>query len=128
MTSVWPCISYTDAPAAIEFLQKAFGFDAALVVPGEADGVVVHAELRLPGGGGIMLGSAGAGEEPFASVPTGAANIYVVVDEPDALHDRAVIHGAEIVRGLRDEDYGSRGFTARDPEGNLWSFGTYAGT
>ena len=35
--------------------------------------------------------------------------------------------GAEVVRGLKDEDYGSRGFTVRDPEGNLWSFGTYAG-
>jgi uncharacterized glyoxalase superfamily protein PhnB len=35
--------------------------------------------------------------------------------------------GATIVRELREEDYGSRGFTARDPEGVYWSFGTYAG-
>ena len=51
----------------------------------------------------------------------------MVTDEPDALFERATAAGAEVARGLRDEDYGSRGFTVRDPEGNLWSFGTYAG-
>jgi uncharacterized glyoxalase superfamily protein PhnB len=53
--------------------------------------------------------------------------VYVVCDNPDELFERAVGAGAELVRGLRDEDYGSRGFTVRDPEGNLWSFGTYGG-
>lgn len=33
--------------------------------------------------------------------------------------------GAQIVRPLTDEAYGSREYSARDPEGNLWSFGTY---
>jgi uncharacterized glyoxalase superfamily protein PhnB len=47
------------------------------------------------------------------------------VDDPDALHDRAKEAGATIVRELADQDYGSREFTASDPEGNLWSFGTY---
>jgi uncharacterized glyoxalase superfamily protein PhnB len=46
---------------------------------------------------------------------------------PDALFARATAAGAEVVRGLKDEDYGSRGFTVRDPEGNHWSFGTYRG-
>jgi uncharacterized glyoxalase superfamily protein PhnB len=55
----------------------------------------------------------------------GHYSVYLVVDDPDAHHERAKKAGAEIVRGLRDEDYGSRGYTARDPEGNLWSFGTY---
>ena len=49
----------------------------------------------------------------------------LVVDNPDELHARAVQLGATIVRGLTDEDYGSRGFTMRDPEGVHWSFGTY---
>jgi uncharacterized glyoxalase superfamily protein PhnB len=51
----------------------------------------------------------------------------VVTDEPDALFARAEAAGARVVRGLTDEDYGSRGFTLRDPEGVYWSFGTYAG-
>jgi uncharacterized glyoxalase superfamily protein PhnB len=53
--------------------------------------------------------------------------VYVVTDHPDDVHDRAVAAGAELVQPLRDEDYGSRGFTVSDPEGNLWSFGTYRG-
>lgn len=72
----------------------------------------------------VRLGRGGALHEP----PDRDSSIYVVTDEPDALHERATAAGAAIARGLRDEDYGSRGFTARDPEGNLWSFGTYSGT
>ena len=53
--------------------------------------------------------------------------VYVVCENPDALFTRATTAGAEVVRGLADEDYGSRGFTVRDPEGNLWTFGTYRG-
>jgi uncharacterized glyoxalase superfamily protein PhnB len=48
-----------------------------------------------------------------------------VVADPDEHHRRAVEAGAEIVRPLEDTDYGARGYTARDPEGNLWSFGNY---
>ncbi len=74
-----------------------------------------------------MLGSAGRGESPFSQLPTGGASVYAVTDEPDALFARATAAGAEVIQELRDEDYGSRGFSVRDPEGNLWSFGTYRG-
>ncbi|MGH3873777.1 MAG: VOC family protein [Pseudonocardiaceae bacterium] len=107
----------------IRFLVKAFGFAETLVVPGDREGEIVHAELRWPEGGGIMFGS---GEGKFAVQPGNVA-LYVVTDQPDALFERATAAGAEVVRGLSDEDYGSRGFTVRDPEGNLWSFGTYRG-
>ena len=74
-----------------------------------------------------MFGSGeGEGEGEFAVKP-GNASLYVVTDAPDALFERATVAGAEVVRGLKDEDYGSLGFTVRDPEGNLWSFGTYRG-
>jgi uncharacterized glyoxalase superfamily protein PhnB len=52
-------------------------------------------------------------------------SVYVVVEDADAHHARAVAAGAEIVLPLRDQDYGSRDYSARDPEGNIWSFGTY---
>ncbi|MFD6273209.1 VOC family protein, partial [Nocardia asteroides] len=55
------------------------------------------------------------------------ASLYLVTDQPDALHARAIAAGARLIRDLRDEDYGSRGFSVADPEGNLWSFGTYRG-
>ena len=127
-THVWPTLVYRDAPAAIAFLRDAFGLEERAVYARESDpNVIEHAELGWPPGGGVMLGSAGKDDTPFGRRPTGAASIYLVCDEPDALFDRATGAGAEVIRGLVDEDYGSRGFSVRDPEGNIWSFGTYAG-
>ena len=57
----------------------------------------------------------------------GTFAVYVVTDNPDALHDRAIAAGATLVRGLNDTDYGSREFSVQDPEGNRWTFGTYRG-
>jgi uncharacterized glyoxalase superfamily protein PhnB len=50
---------------------------------------------------------------------------YVVVSDIDALYERAKAAGAEIVIEIKDQDYGSRDFSCRDPEGHLWNFGTY---
>jgi uncharacterized glyoxalase superfamily protein PhnB len=125
-TTVWPTLRYADARAAIRFLVEAFGFEEVAVYSGSSEDVVEHAELRWPAGGGIMLGS----ERPdsvVAELPAGTGSVYVVTDEPDALFKRASDAGATVVRGLKDEDYGSRGFTVRDPEGVYWSFGTYGG-
>jgi uncharacterized glyoxalase superfamily protein PhnB len=124
--TVWPALAYADAPAAIRFLVEAFGFVETLVVPGESGREIAHAELRWLEGGGVMLGST-ADDNEFSRRKPGTSSTYVVTDAPDVLFDRATTAGAEVVRGLRDEDYGSRGFTVRDPEGNLWSFGTYRG-
>ncbi|HEY8524764.1 MAG TPA: VOC family protein [Acidimicrobiales bacterium] len=124
---VWPCVAYRDAPAAIRFLTEAFGFVSTLTVGGEGGAPVEHAELLWPEGGGVMLGSADRPDSELSQMPTGAASVYVVTDQPDALYKRATEAGAEVVSELRDEDYGSRGFTVRDPEGNLWSFGTWRG-
>jgi uncharacterized glyoxalase superfamily protein PhnB len=88
---------------------------------------VEHAELRWPEGGGIMLGSAVEGAGTFAGRPTGVSSSYLVTDHPDDLHARATAAGAEVVDDLHDTDYGSRGFTVRDPEGSLWTVGTYRG-
>jgi uncharacterized glyoxalase superfamily protein PhnB len=122
MQSIYPTLKYEDAHAAIDFLERAFGFDRHAVHEGES-GEVAHAELKL-GEEFVMLGSTSEGEERF-NQSAGRTSVYVVVDDPDALHDRAKQAGATIERELTDQDYGSREFTARDPEGNLWSFGTY---
>lgn len=128
ITSVWPVLTYRDARAAITFLSDAFGFVERAVHSRDDDpSIVEHAQMDWPLGGGIMFGSAGKDDGPFGSRTAGNDSVYVVCTEPDALFERATAAGAEVVRGLADEDYGSRGFTVRDPEGNLWSFGTYAG-
>jgi uncharacterized glyoxalase superfamily protein PhnB len=118
-----PVLEYRDAHAAIDFLERAFGFERAQVHEDDA-GAVVHAELRY-GDALIMIGSfAEPGGGRFGD-RTGNGWSYVVVEDADAHHDRARAAGAEIVRELEDQDYGSRDYSARDPEGNLWSFGTY---
>ena len=126
--AVWPVLTYRDARGAIDFLSKAFGFEERAAYARDDDPpIIVHAEMRWPLGGGIMFGSAGKDDSPFGQRVPGNDSVYVVCDDPDGLFERAVAQGAEVVRGLKDEDYGSRGFSVRDPEGNLWSFGTYTG-
>ena len=125
--NVWPCVNYVDARAAIRFLTEALGFVETLTVPGDSEDVVVHAELRWPEGGGVMLGTANRPDSPFSQLPTSCASLYVVTDDPHAIYARATKAGAKVVSEMRDEDYGSTGFSVADPEGNLWSFGTYRG-
>jgi uncharacterized glyoxalase superfamily protein PhnB len=120
---VWPTLRAHDAQALIRFLVEAFGFEETVVY---ADGDVVHhAQLSWPAGGGIMLGSVRPGQ--VSATDAGAFGAYVVTDQPDVLCERARVAGAEITAEPHDTDYGSRDFSARDPEGNRWSFGTYRG-
>ncbi|WP_432109099.1 VOC family protein [Streptomyces sp. AA1529] len=118
-----PALTYRDPRAALDFLQAAFGFEPVRVHEGD-DGSVVHAELRF-GDGLVMLGTA---RDSGLMAGLGPGAVYVSVQDPDAHHARAVQAGAEIVLPPTDQDYGSREYAASDPEGNLWSFGTYVAT
>jgi uncharacterized glyoxalase superfamily protein PhnB len=120
--TIYPGLLYEDADAAIEWLER-LGFERREVVRGDS-GAIAHGELVL-GGSIFMIGTAGAGREPFRSVPAGGGLLYVAVDEIDALYEQAKAAGAEVALEITDTDYGSRDFTLRDPEGNLWAFGTY---
>ena len=127
-SSVIPSFRYDDAPGMIDFLCDAFGFERNLVVP-DGDGGVAHAQLTL-GGGMIMLGSAREDEFGALMVTAKAAGVitssaYVVVPDVDAHCARARAAGAEIVMAPADQDYGGRLYAARDPEGQLWNFGSY---
>lgn len=121
---VWPVLRARDARALIRFLVDAFGFEETAVY-GDGDRVH-HAELAWPAGGGIMLGSVPIENQDWALDP-GSSGTYTVTDDPDGLFARATAAGAAVLRPLEDTDYGSREFSVRDPEGNRWSFGTYAG-
>lgn len=100
------------------------------MIPGE-NGTILHAQLTF-GNGMIMLASAARNDTEYARlvVPpetrgTVTQTVYVVVEDADAVYAQARQAGCEIVMALKDEDYGGRGFTCRDPEGHIWSFGTY---
>jgi uncharacterized glyoxalase superfamily protein PhnB len=127
--AVIPCLRYRDAPAALEWLCSVFGFEKHLVVPGEG-GVIHHAQLSF-GNGMIMLGSVMPTEfarfmkQPDEIGGASTQSVYAVVADADAVYARVKGAGAEILLDIKDEDYGGRGFTCRDPEGHLWSFGTY---
>lgn len=125
-----PCLSYRDAPRAIDWLVEAFGFTPRLVVPGP-DNSIVHAQLTI-GGGMIMLGSLGK-EGAYAKLMAAPSEFggrqtqttCLIVDDVDAVYTRALAAGAALVIDIDDMDYGGRSFTCRDLEGHVWSIGSY---
>jgi uncharacterized glyoxalase superfamily protein PhnB len=119
----YPQVLYRDASAGMAWLEQTLGFERR-EDHRDDDGNVAHAELVL-GGATVMLGTAGAGREPFRSLPAGGTHVYCAVDDVDALYTRARENGADIAVEIEDTDYGSRDFTVRDPDGNMWAFGTY---
>ena len=124
-SDIHPSLTYDDAPAAIDWLCRAFGFTKRFVVPGP-NNRVEHSELSL--GTGVVMISSPKPEDRRASPKalTGVAQaLSVYVADPDAHHAVAVAAGARVVRPLRTEEYGARGYMARDPEGHVWYFGNY---
>ena len=129
LCNVIPCMRYRDAPAAIDWLCTTLGFEATLVVPNE-DGTIAHAQLSF-GNSMIMLGSVFDTEfgrlmkQPGEVGGFNTQSTYLVVNNADLVYGRVLESGAKILLDIKDEDYGGRGFTCRDPEGHIWSIGTY---
>ena len=133
--TVIPCLRYRDAPAAIDWLCAAFGFEKQ-AVHANPDGGIAHAQLTF-GNGMIMLGSVSVAapgndsewgrliRQPDELGGAASQSAYLVVADADAVLARAKAAGATIVLDIKDEDYGGRGFSCYDLEGHLWSFGTY---
>jgi uncharacterized glyoxalase superfamily protein PhnB len=122
-----PYIRYEDPRAMLDWLEEAFGFERRVMY--EEDDQIVHAEVTF-GTGMFMVGPVRGDDPGSAKTPNqlggqATGGIYVAVDDPDAHSERARSAGAEIVREVEDMDYGSREYSARDPEGHTWSFGTY---
>jgi uncharacterized glyoxalase superfamily protein PhnB len=118
----WQTMAFRDVDAMMRWLA-AIGFTEHATYRDEGDpGVVVHAEWLWPGGGGIMFGSV---TEGGMIDNAGHSAAYLVTDDPDPVFGRAVEAGATVVREMVDQDYGGRGGSVNDPEGNHWSFGSY---
>ena len=119
---VIPYLTYADAPAAVEFLCSAFGFEVGLQLP-MGEGVLGHAELRL-GGHVLMLSSAfpEMGLTSPRELPALHSQVMVYVDDVDAHHAQAAAAGATITQDLADQFYGDRTYHAVDPEGHSWTF------
>ena len=125
-----PCLRYREAPAAIDGLCEVFGFERHLVVPNDSGGIA-HAQLSF-GNGMVMVASADQESEygDLVNLPDQVGGVetqspYLVVNDADAVYERAKAAGAQIIIEIKNEDYGGRGFTCRDLEGRLWNVGTY---
>ncbi|MGH3759905.1 VOC family protein [Actinophytocola sp.] len=121
-----PAMCYQDPDAAVAWLAEAFGLTEHDIHRDDR-GKIGHAELRH-GADTVMVSGprdpgwlGGGTANPLAS----PISLYLVVDDPQTHFERAKAAGATIVRDLEHLDYGSHEYSARDPEGNLWSFGTY---
>jgi uncharacterized glyoxalase superfamily protein PhnB len=130
--AIIPCLRYRDAQGAITFLCDAFGFERHAVFADDKDPSVVHHAQLVRNGCMIMLSSiqdsdyaAKAGMKTVAEAGGNTQAPYLVIDDVDAHADRARAAGAEIFFEPADQDYGGRVYSARDPEGNAWSFGSY---
>jgi uncharacterized glyoxalase superfamily protein PhnB len=117
-------LSYKDPRAAIEWLEKAFGFEPTMIISDDA-GNIQHSELSL-GDGYIMV--AGEFEGLMVSPDSvGGANTQLIhvqlQDGIDAQCERAKAAGANIIGELEDQFYGDRTFRCKDPGGHIWTFG-----
>jgi uncharacterized glyoxalase superfamily protein PhnB len=128
--TIIPSLRYRDAPAAIDWLCRAFGFEKQAVYTDD-NGLVQHAQLVF-GNGMIMLGSVANGSawdtriaQPDEIDGRETQCAYVIVADCAAHHARAKAADAEIVDKLETKDYGGAGYSCRDLEGHRWSFGSY---
>ncbi|MEO3385619.1 VOC family protein [Mesorhizobium sp. CAU 1741] len=123
---IFPTFRFRDAARMIDWLTSVVGFEVHARYDG-ADGKVDHAELAF-GSSMIMCGDDKTdtyGEMVGRAGDQGGKSLYIAVDDLDALFERVSKAGATIEQGPTDRDYGSREFICRDPEGNVWCFGTY---
>jgi uncharacterized glyoxalase superfamily protein PhnB len=123
MPKLYPTLRFRDVDAAIAWMRDVLGFTEHVVYRDDT-GAVVHGEMAH-GDDIVMFGTRGREGTSDEAFPAGGSTIYVGVDDIEAVHERAVAAGADVVVALHDTDYGSRDFTVRDPEGNRWSVGTY---
>ena len=122
MPRISPYRYYADAGAASQWLTKAFGFEESFRMP-DADGKVMHAELRLADGV-VMIGCPGPDYEGPNKRGYVHGDVYIYVDDVDAHYEQAKAAGAKITQEPADQFYGDRRYMAEDLEGQHWTFAT----
>ena len=123
-TAMGAAVYYKDPKAALDWLERAFGFQRVMVIT-DKDGNLAHSEMRFRDSY-LMVGSEWADytASPASVDGKNTQSVHVQLAEGlDAHCERARAAGAQIVREPEDQFYGDRVYAARDPEGHVWSFG-----
>ena len=119
---VIPYLAYADAPAAVEFLCRTYGFEAGVQMD-MGGGVLGHAELHLDDN---VVFLATAFDEIGLTSPRNLSAVHgqvmVYVDDVDEHYENAKAAGAEITEEITDQFYGDRSYRTVDPEGHQWVF------
>lgn len=127
---IWAAMPYADARAGIRFLIDVLGFEEQIVVPDDDDpSVIIHSQLRWPEGGVLQAATANRPGNVYSQRPIGSESLYVVTADPDAVWQRCRAAGVEVIAAPSEPDYapGTMNFSIRDPEGNIFTFGSYGG-
>lgn len=125
---IWTVVTYADPVAGIRFVTEVLGFEELVLVTEDSDpSTIVHSEYRWPEGGIVQVASWVDGNE-FIPRP-GEQGLYVVTADPHRVWERCRAAGVDVIREPAEPHYdpSGMGFSIRDPEGNAWSFGSYAG-
>ncbi len=123
--SVTPYLIVNDAAKAIAFYKKAFGATELMRME-TPDGRIGHAEIRI-GDSAVML----ADEHPKMgyrspqSLGGAAVSLMVYVERVDDIFKQALASGAEEVQPIKDQFYGDRSGTLKDPYGHVWTISTH---
>jgi uncharacterized glyoxalase superfamily protein PhnB len=113
---------YVDPRAALAWLQKAFGFEVAMLIE-DPQGNVVHSEMRY-GDASVMVGSEWS-EDHKSPASVGGKNtqsVHIQISSDVEAHcARARAAGAVVVQEPATQFYGDRTYRCRDPEGHIWT-------
>jgi uncharacterized glyoxalase superfamily protein PhnB len=122
--AIIPAVCYQDPRKALDWLQKAFGFEIEMIIDDDA-GNPVHSELRYADG--VVMVGAEWSEDHKSPASVGRKCTQTVrvqmTEDIDQHCERARQAGAEILQEPATQFYGDRIYRARDPEGHIWTFG-----
>ena len=123
--SVTPYLFIKGAANAIDYYKRVFGARERMRMPGP-NGRVMHAELQI-GDSIIMLADeyAEMGVRSPQTIGGASSSLHVYVQDVDAITQKAVDAGAQLVRPVKDQFYGDRSGTIVDPFGHIWSIATH---
>ena len=128
MPRIAPNVFYDDLAQALEWLEKAFGFEKRSALPGE-DGSLIHAEMNVADSV-IMLSPTkdnAAWKSPQSLGGAVTIGLYIYVDDVDAHFERARAAGASIAAEPETMFWGDRTYVAEDLEGHRWTFSQAVG-